>query len=790
MLAAGAVWALWASPAGDVESVLGLLAALWPPRSPAAAFGGRTAAAIGLAFLLFLSYDAAGCGLSRWISPARPRGALRMAAPFLGYGAVSLALLGLSAVGLWFAPVLWASLLVVGAAGRRRGWLDVAVWTGVLRSAWDDAPPWGRVLGAAILGWACILLAAPEVHVDSLEYHLAFSQQVLGGHRLIGRDAYLHWMLSLAADLPNVFPLLAGLDPAARMLRPVFAAAGGLALLRAAGAGLAPSAGVAAVWLGVMLPGAALTLFTAKNDSIVCGGVLVALAAALGVSSRRMPGRSVVAAGCAAGLLVSMKLVAAPFAAAVAGFALGRAKRSYRWRAAGMLVAGVLAPVVPWAAKSWLFTGDPVYPLGAGWIPGVLGDAGYGSQMGGALARYTAWGGRLAAWPWELSSIGIASALPALAVVPVVLSSGRSPLRTAFAVAWAGTGLLVVSRTFGPDAMDRFAGPGFAAVNMLACIVVLAGRGPAWRAARVALIALAVVSHLRVTRQVLGPNAAATGALLAGRMPPEVFRLDALGSYGRILPVVRRAVQSAGPRAHVLEVGETMSWGVPARVIGEGLGPRLPWQVARETDSDRRMSIRFRQAGVRWVLYNAWKASWARLDEEPYAWDSRMLRRYEAWARRHLRLRAASGREDPVFGSHWFFEVVSAPTAPRRRILFLPGAERALAAPTRAAVRGDFGRAVEGFRALRRSLPGVVALDAVLGHALVRAGRWEEAYPLIRSSVDAGLVYELNLFDWAIVAGRLGRRAEAREALRRAARAFPGRPDLLEHARRNADQLE
>jgi len=199
------------------------------------------------------------------------------------------------------------------------------------------------------------------------------------------------------------------------------------------------------------------------------------------------------------------------------------------------------------------------------------------------------------------------------------------------------------------------------------------------------------------------------------------------------------------------------------------------------------MTIRYRQAGVRWVLHNAWKAGWARLNKQPYAWDVRMLRLYETWIQHHLSLRAFSGREDPVWGSHWLFEVKNAPMhGPVPRALFLPGAEDALGPATRLALCGNVKGAIAGFRYLRHLLPRVAALDAVLGHILTRTGRYREAYPFVRASLDAGVVYEMNLFDWAITAGQLGRRSEAAEALRRAAAVCPGWPEFLVAARWHA----
>ena len=547
------------------------------------------------------------------------------------------------------------------------------------------------------------------------------------------------------------------------------------------------SAALGAAWLGVMIPRASVAFFTAKNDAILCGFVLGAMAMALRASARRVPSRALVLAGCACGTALSVKVVVAPIVAVIAGLAVWRMPASRRARAAGVLAACALVPFLPWLAKSWLYTGDPVYPLGVAWAPGWCGVPEVGRQTGAALAQFAGWHGPAADRAWSLAALAVASGLPALAALAGLWSSGGARFRPVFAGAGLGLALLAVSETFDLESMERFAGPAFAIGNVAACALVLGGRGGGRRTARVALLGLALAAHLRpLDMRLGGSGGAAAGGYLAGRVPAERYRLEAVGSYGRILPAVRAAARAAGGHGRILAIEERLSVGLPVRVIGEWLGPRFPWSAARQSSTVRRIGIRFRQAGIRWVLYNSWKADWARLEESPYPWDSRMLIAYDAFVRGHLRLLEFGGRVDAVWGSHWLFEVTPRADSTRARVLFLPGAERAFARATRAAIRDDLAGAIREFRALHRLLPDVAVVDAALGHALTRAGRWDEAYPLVRSSVDAGLVSELNLFDWAVTAGRLGRRAEAAGALRRAAGVYPDWTDLLEYTRKDA----
>src|SRR5689334_55128 len=68
--------------------------------------------------------------------------------------------------------------------------------------------------------------------------------------------------------------------------------------------------------------------------------------------------------GLLLGAAVAAKPVAAPYAVAVGLLAAS-------WRRLPRFVLAASVPVVPWAVKTWLFTGDPAYPLGWPWFRGL-----------------------------------------------------------------------------------------------------------------------------------------------------------------------------------------------------------------------------------------------------------------------------------------------------------------------------------------------------------------------------------------------------------------------------------
>jgi len=163
-----------------------------------------------------------------------------------------------------------------------------------------------------------------------------------------------------------------------------------------------------------------------------------------------------------------------------------------------------------------------------------------------------------------------------------------------------------------------------------------------------------------------------------------------------------------------------------------------------------------------------------------------MLGLYSGYVQRHFLLLASSGRSDPNYGCDWLYAVADRPFLPAARILFLPGIERTFSYAALAELNRAYGDAIIRFAVVRKKLPAVVWPDALLGHSLALAGRYREAYPLVRGSVREGLMDEFNLLDWALTAAKLGKREEAVEALGRAARAYPLWPERLAEARKAA----
>ena len=768
----------------DAAAEFGLLRDLVPLGPHLAANAARSAAAAGLAAMLLVLNDAAGLRLLRWVAgrSVSPGSAARFAAPLAGMLAASAALFGAGETGMWFPGVLLAAL--AGLAWFARPAIPAAIrdWRDAGAAVWATAGPWERIGGAAALAILGSRLFLPETDFDCMSYSLTFPQQALLRHHLPVDYLFTHWLVPLPAELPHVWPLMAGLDPAARLAGTGLAMAGSLALLRAFGGAGLPAAAFA--WwaaLALVLPEGRWVFATAKNDSVACGCALAGTALILegGIGRRRLARAGILLAGALLlGGAVAAKYLLAPLAAAIAAAALWRAGAERRFVAALLLAAGLLLPFSPWGMRSWLLQGDPVYPLGGVVAPRIVGEARPNGLVRAAFVGYARRFRNPERIVPETAGMTWRGAALCLAAAPVL---GRAAPPGGLAIlAGGGLALAVMSGGMRENLgwTERYLSPVFALANLLA-VPALAAAQPPVRACA-ALLGLACTARIAATGH---PRDA--GAFLAGRTTAAGFRLAALGSYGALWPGMNaRLAGGRGELPAVLATGELVFWDIRARVLTQYVEPNPMWRAAAGCASAGRFVIRMRQTGARWILHNSVLAGMARFGDYTYEWTPEMLRMYTEYARRRFEVVAASGRADPDYGCGWLIAVASRPFPPRPRVLFIPGAETGFVFAGHAEAHGVWADAAERYAAMRGLLPELVALDGLLGHVLVMAGREREAYPLLRASAEAGLLDEYNLADLAVAAAKLGRREEAVAALRRAAVAYPLAPGRIREAER------
>jgi len=806
-LAAGAVWLVAGIGPKERATLLWHLHQAWPPGGHLASAGTRAAASWTLTAGLLCLYNALGLGLLPWLGVApvprsnnedSPSRIWRLAAPLVVYPLVSLAVLGVAALGLASPGVIAGLLAAFVLTALPQIPPVLAGWREAAGAAWHGAGRPARLALVLGVAWWGVLETPPELDIDCLTYHLAFPQQLLTTHRLPGTDVYSHWAIPLVHECPHVFPLLFGLDESARQLGLALSLLGVLALLAAAAPGLRGGGALAVAITALALPVARYVLATGKNDPVACGYVaagagLLLESGALARRVRRWP--ALAGAGWLIGTATAMKYLMLPLTAALAGLAVYRTAHRGRPRVAGCLAAAAAAPLIPWAAKSWCLLADPLYPVGSVALPGWFGNSGTREQTRRLFEMYLGDIRPKSAVPRETVWLALRNACGLAAGAPAMMTGGVPGLSSLL----AATGLGLFGMVFGIrgalDQVERFALPVFVvwnAAGLGALLAATARTRPRARTLTAALVIVSLVAQVRVVAAEWWPGGVwqyhkPATAYLAGRLTADAYRRAGMFGYGRILPVLQREIGAAPRPRAVLAASEILLWDVPARIKTQVFEPPFLWRAAAAAGTPDRISVSFRQANIGWIVHNAGIAAVARFDYTPYLWTPRMLTIYAAWARAHLALLATGEMAVPGYGADELYAVRRLSDPRPSRLLFLPGTEPACAFAALAQLHGVWRDAIPRYRAVHRALPGVVWIDSLLADALlsapVEAGRTREAYALVRGAVEAGLLDETVLLDWAVTARRLGRPAEAEEALRRAAAAYPLWPERVAAAR-------
>ena len=343
------------------------------PDPGAESLAPAVAAGAGLAGAVLVVAAAIGVGLAitRGLDLAAPERLVWSAA--LGLGALSLAVLGLGAVGLLRPEVLWVATIMALAATAR------LLWRGV-RAAWRDMSwlPEGRLevwlatFCALTLAVALIWALMPPTAYDALVYHLT-------GPRLYLESGAVSHPLDLPyLGFPQLMEMLftwgMGLsgEYAAAPIHLFFGLLAAGALVTAGRRWLDGAAG----WL------AAAVLLSAETIVLVAGWAYVDIAvlvystlAFLALARARAGGeydrRWLLISGAMAGFAMSTKYTASAtmlgLAAVLLGAELMEKGGRWGWKATlrGALLLSIVAFVVwsPWLVKNLLLTGNPTYPF-------------------------------------------------------------------------------------------------------------------------------------------------------------------------------------------------------------------------------------------------------------------------------------------------------------------------------------------------------------------------------------------------------------------------------------------
>ncbi|MDP6438067.1 MAG: hypothetical protein QGH74_00360 [Candidatus Brocadiia bacterium] len=520
-------------------------------------------------------------------------------ATLLGLGVSAYATLALGSKGLLMRPLFWAlagAMLVAGAAQLlhtlRELREDAAAW---MRS-------WGRfewalaAIGASLALLALLCAGTPVAAYDTLEYHLGAPGEYFGAGRISFLRHNVYACFPAHVEMLNLEGIVLAGGKAGGMATAVLIQAF-FGVLAAAGVGCIAArfarrdAGLPAAVFFLCCPLLIVTLLTAHITLARCAYKAAALLAALAwlfgpERERRM---WLVLGGLCCGLAVAVKYTAAatlcvPLGALVLGVSLARG-RDWRSRlAAPAALAGLaLLAVLPWFARSFVATGNPVYPL----LYGVFGAQGWSAEQAAKFAQAHAVGsiGEFPLHLWRFltahsdkMSPGFVHPLVVI-FVPVLIVAllearrrgGESPAGlhgkalAAIAGYWAVFVLVWALATHG---IARFLAPSLIALSVLSAagFCVACGRGRAGTLLRGLVLAgacWAVLSHASLAYLEGG-----LGGALAGDDLAELARIKNLAGpteYAEAVEWVNR--ESERSTMKIMLVGEARTYYFNAPVV-------------------------------------------------------------------------------------------------------------------------------------------------------------------------------------------------------------------------------
>ncbi len=288
----------------------------------------------------------------------------------LGFGVLSGITLTLGVLGLYYPPFAWA-IVVIGAtrtvmelrglSGRHANLLH-------LRSTMDRAIA-GLLVLIALLVLTYALLAnglTPPVSYDAVAFHLAIPKTYIAAHRIIYIPYIVYSNWPLGAEMLFTLTLLLGSEFLAQLTTWSFAVIIGMGLFAFGRKRLLPQASLLApaVWFSIPMV-ASLTGTGLVEVPLTCYSFLAfyALWRWRETNARSWFAMSALLSGCAA----ATKLNGAAIAIIAAALGLLLELQAKRPRRAMRMFIGYgvtsLVVVLPWYLKSWMFTGDPLWPF-------------------------------------------------------------------------------------------------------------------------------------------------------------------------------------------------------------------------------------------------------------------------------------------------------------------------------------------------------------------------------------------------------------------------------------------
>jgi len=651
------------------------------------------ACSIALALFIVVAARGAGKAVSRLIP--FPRGSTWWLGLAAGGGMLSFIYFGFGLAGIVFPALLFAVLIpfaILGMAGFSMNAPEKSGFRGFIR------------LAAALTAAAWILgVLIPEPGIDAYLYHLRLPFYYTLHHKVYTVWHHIH------GHVPQIWEILLMVFPrelaatGAQALSALCAVAVWRMAVQRGGGGWGYRAGLILVLSSPLVTGIGTSAYTDLPLMWLGFGSYLLLVPSSGGPSKS----SLFWAGAVLGLATSLKYASFPaFAAATVLLALmSRRRGSFLYPVPA--ISGFLAVFWPWLAWNGLETGNPFFPFLARIFPSSLPPLPFADRLSAAVFSRTAWNMLQAPWNALIRCEPALFLTPILvAAVPFLVAKKRAgaavpPMTGLWAFSFLGAWAVFM-------ADERFL---LGAVPVLLLLLPRLDEFRRGRAVFAVLFALNMAGFCRQQMVPLGRIWAATGMVsrqeyLSGHVAPSPGFMEAASWLNK----------NTGTDDRILFVSDFKSPYIWRECIHDHVydyPTRLVYLLWNCRPDPERLGIRFRQLGIRWVVYLPTVNS-VRLAQMPdlFSFNPRNSRVWGGFWRKSAVIRAAF---PPVF----VYQLSGKPGKPGD-VYHFPGVADAglLSANDLLRTRGRTAY-IDYLRRLLQAYPWVGEFHQKLGEALV-----------------------------------------------------------------------